>query len=43
MADFTVGSDSVNVERIMDQIRTRIAEKRGIDYTEDEVRRLATV
>ena len=36
-------SDSVNVEQIMDQIRTRIAEKRGIDYTEDEVRRLATV
>ena len=43
MADFTVRSDSVSVEQIMDQIRTRIAEKRGIDYTEDEVRRLATV
>ena len=43
MADFTVRSDSVSVERIMGQIRTRIAEKRGIDYTEDEVRRLATV
>ena len=43
MADFTVRSDSVSVEQIMDQIRTRITEKRGIDYTEDEVRRLATV
>ena len=43
MADFTVRSDPVSVERIMGQIRTRIAEKRGIDYTEDEVRRLATV
>ena len=43
MADSTVRSDSVSVERIMGQIRTRIAEKRGIDYTEDEVRRLATV
>ena len=43
MADSTARSDSVSVERIMDQIRTRIAEKRGIDYTEDEVRRLATV
>lgn len=43
MADFTVRSDSANVEQIMDQIRTGIAEKRGIDYTEDEVRRLATV
>ena len=43
MADFTVRSDSVSVEQIMGQIRTRIAEKRGIDYTEDEVRRLATV
>ena len=43
MADFIVRSDSVSVEQIMDQIRTRIAEKRGVDYTEDEVRRLATV
>ena len=43
MADLTVRSDSVSVEQIMGQIRTRIAEKRGIDYTEDEVRRLATV
>ena len=43
MADSTARSDSVSVERIMDQIRTRIAEKRRIDYTEDEVRRLATV
>ena len=43
MADFTVRSDSGSVEQIMGQIRTRIAEKRGIDYTEDELRRLATV
>ncbi len=43
MTDFTLSSDSVNVEQIMKEIRARIDEKRGVDYTEDEIRRLATV
>src|SRR5882724_5093306 len=43
MADFTVRSDSVNVEQIMEQIRARIREKRGVDYTEAEIRDLAAV
>jgi len=41
MADFNVRSDSVNVEQIMEQIRSRIREKRGVDYTEAEIRELA--
>jgi len=43
MSDFNVRSDSVNVEQIMEQIRARIREKRGVDYTEQEVRELAAV
>jgi hypothetical protein len=43
MADFNIRSDSVDVEQIMKQIRARIQEKRGVDYTEDQVRELATV
>lgn len=43
MTDFTVRSDNVDVEQIMRQIRTRIREKRGVDYTEEEVRELANV
>ena len=43
MADFNVRSDSVNVEQIMEQIRARIREKRGIDYTEEQIRELAAV
>ena len=43
MSDFTVRSDNVDVEQIMRQIRTRIREKRGVDYTEEEVRELASV
>jgi hypothetical protein len=43
MADFTVRSDHVDVEQIMRQIRMRIKEKRGVDYTEEEVRELANV
>jgi hypothetical protein len=42
MADFNVRSDSVNVEQIMEQIRARIREKRGVDYTEAEIQELAT-
>ena len=43
MADFNIRSDSVDVEQIMQQIRARISEKRGVDYTEEQVRELATV
>jgi hypothetical protein len=43
MTDFSVRSDSVDVEQIMTQIRARIREKRGVDYTEEEIRELANV
>ena len=43
MSDFTVRSDNVDVEQIMKQIRARIREKRGVDYTEEEIRELAKV
>ena len=43
MADFNLRSDSVNVEQIMEQIRTRIREKRGVDYTEQQIHELAAV
>ena len=43
MSDFTVRSENVDVEQIMRQIRARIREKRGVDYTEDEIRELANV
>jgi hypothetical protein len=38
-----VRNDSVDVEQIMKQVRARIREKRGVDYTEDEIRELASV
>src|SRR5262245_41104629 len=43
MPEFNVRSDSVNVEQIMEQLRARIREKRGVDYTEQQVRELAAV
>src|SRR5476651_1972545 len=43
MPDFNVRSDSVNVEQIMEQIRSRIREKRGVDYTEQQLREIAAV
>jgi hypothetical protein len=43
MTDFSVRSDNVDVEQIMRQIRARIREKRGVDYTEEEIRELANV
>jgi hypothetical protein len=43
MPDFNVRSDAVNVEQIMEQIRARIAEKRGVDYTDAQIRELASV
>ena len=42
MADINVRSDSVNVEQIMRQIRARIREKRGADYTQAELQQLAS-
>jgi ribonuclease E len=43
MTEFQVRSDAVDVEQIMRQIRSRIREKRGADYTEQEIRELAQV
>jgi hypothetical protein len=43
MAEFNIQSDSVDVSRIMEQIRTRIREKRGADYTEQQIHELASV
>jgi hypothetical protein len=43
MADFNIRSESIDVEQIMRQIRSRIQEKRGVDYTEEQVRELASV
>jgi hypothetical protein len=43
MSDTNVRSESVDVEQIMRQIRSRIREKRGADYTEAELQQLASV
>ena len=43
MSDLHVRSDSVDVEQIMKQIRQRIREKRGADYTDAELQQLASV
>ncbi|MCC7035583.1 MAG: hypothetical protein IT179_22415 [Acidobacteria bacterium] len=43
MAEFNIRSESVDVEQIMQQIRGRIAEKRGVDYTEEQIHELASV
>lgn len=43
MAEFNIQADSVDVTKIMEQIRQRIREKRGADYTEQQIRELATV
>jgi hypothetical protein len=43
MSEFTVRSDHIDVEQIMRQIRARIRDKRGADYTEAEIRELASV
>jgi hypothetical protein len=41
MADFNARPESLNVEQIMDQIRARIREKRGVDYEEQQIQELA--
>ena len=43
MAEFNIQSDSVDVTRIMGEIRQRILEKRGTDYTEQQIQELASV
>ena len=43
MAEFTHRADAVDVEQIMQQIRARIREKRGVDYTEDQIQELAKI
>jgi len=43
MSELNVRSDAVDVEQIMGQIRARIREKRGADYTETELQQLASV
>jgi hypothetical protein len=41
--EFSMRSDSVDVDQLMKQIRARIRDKRGVDYTEEEIRQLANV
>lgn len=43
MAEFNIRSDAVDVEQIMEQIRARVRDKRGVDYTEEQIRELANV
>ena len=43
MAEFNIRTDAVDVEQIMRQIRARIREKRGVDYTEQQIQELANV
>ena len=43
MSEFNIESESIDVEQIMDQIRTRIRDKRGEDYTEEQISELASV
>lgn len=41
MPDFNIRADSVDVADIMRQIRARVREKRGVDYTEEQIQELA--
>lgn len=43
MPEFNIRTDAVDVEQIMRQIRARIREKRGVDYTEEQIQELASV
>jgi hypothetical protein len=43
MSDFNIRADAVDVEQIMRQIRARIRDKRGVDYTEEQIQELAKV
>ena len=42
MSDFSFKAEGVDVEQIMRQIRARIRDKRGVDYTEQQIHELAT-
>ena len=42
MSEFNIESESINVEQIMAQIRARLRDKRGEDYTEEQIRELAS-
>jgi len=41
MPELNVRSDAVDVERVMEQIRSRINEKRGVEYTEQQIQERA--
>ena len=43
MPDFEIRGDSVDVQAVMEQIRARLREKRGVDYTEQQIHELAAV
>jgi hypothetical protein len=43
MTDFDIRSGSIDVQSVMEQIRARLREKRGVDYTEQQIRELANV
>lgn len=43
MAEFNIRSDAVDVEQLMEQLRARLREKRGVDYSEEQIRELASV
>ena len=43
MPDFDIRGDSVDIQAVMEQIRARLREKRGVDYTEQQIRELAAV
>lgn len=43
MSEFNIESESIDVERVMSQIRERIQQKRDEDYTEEQIRELADV
>ena len=43
MSDFDLRADSVDVQSVLEQIRARLREKRGVDYTEQQIRELAAV
>src|SRR5215210_8992306 len=43
MGEFNIRTDAVDGEQIMRQIGARIKEKRGVDYTEQQIQELANV
>ena len=43
MSEFNIESDAIDVQQIMEQIRSRLKEKRNEDYTEEQIRELVNV